>query len=935
MNKYKPYLIFRPMKSFLFTKLQCVGMSVLIFGAGGHVMAQHQLQLPDSIPLMITDSLMLKDVLQIGYAKSDFLTVAGSVGLVSEERMNKGLVSNPLNALSGQVAGVSVLPGREAILNSVRVRGTTSLTGGNDPLVIIDDVFADLGTLSMIYPADIESFTILKDASETAQYGARGASGVIKVSTKQGSSGSFRFSYDGNYGVQAIYKTLDMLSGDAFRQVARERGISILDKGYQTDFTDEITRMGWIQNHHIAFGGGSESAYYRASLGLLDQEDVLRTSDYRNYMAKIDITQHAFQRRLRFDVGVMGSVSKNQNPVDLQKTFYSAAAFNPTFPNHKNKEGGWDQVTTASWITNPLAWIETDDEEANAYFNAHIKAEWAITPYLKLQAFGSYLYNVIDRGQYLPTTVWAHGQAYRAERKVEDYVGNILLNYNRAFNAHKVDLVGLAEVQQREISGFYTTVTNFTTDKYSYHNLQAGASRPWEGTGSYYENPRLASFLGRFNYVYADRYVLNVNARMDASSKVGANHRWGFFPSISGAWNVCQEDFMKGVKWISNLKLRMGYGLSGNQDAIDSYSSLQSVMPNGIVLSGSDPMVTMGIIRNANPDLKWEIKRTFNEGVDAAFWGGRAIMTFDYYRAITDDMLYQYDVSVPPFAYNKLLANLGSMRNSGVELGFGFTPIRKKDMELNVNVNVTFQKNKLLSLSGMYNGEYMSAPLYTPIADVTGAGLHGGYNHIVYQIVGQPLGVFYLPHCTGLVQREDGTYAYEIADLGGGGINLEDGGDRYIAGQATPKTLLGSNISFRYKEFDISLQINGAFGHKIYNGTSLSYMNMGSLPDYNVLSAAPARNIYDQTATDYWLEDGDYINFDYLTIGWNVPLKRFGQYVRRLRLSFSVNNLATISGYSGLTPMINSYIVNSTLGVDDKRTCPVYRSYSLGLSIQF
>lgn len=923
------------MKSFLFTKLRYISLSLLMSGSYFYVQAQQQSQLPDSVPLMITDSLMLKDVLQIGYAKSDFLTVAGSVGLVPEDRMNKGLVSNPLNALSGQVAGVSVLPAREAILNSVRVRGTTSLTGGNDPLVVIDDVFADLGTLSMIYPADIESFTILKDASETAQYGARGASGVIKVSTKQGSSGSFRFSYDGNYGVQAIYKTLDMLSGDAFRQVTSERGISILDKGYQTDFTDEITRMGWVQNHHIAFGGGSDIAYYRASLGLLDQSDVLRTSDYRNYMAKIDITQHAFQHRLRFDVGVMGSVSKNQNPVDIQKTFYSAAAFNPTFPNHKNDEGGWDQITTASWITNPLAWIETDDDEANAYFNAHIKAEWSITPYLKLQAFGSYLYNVIDRGQYLPTTVWGHGQAYRAEHKVEDYVGNILLNYNRTFKLHKIDLVGLAEVQQKEVSGFYTTVTNFTTDKYSYHNLQAGAARPWEGTGSYYENPRLASFLGRFNYVYAEKYVLNINARMDASSKVGANHRWGFFPSVSGAWNISQESFMRNVRWISNLKFRVGYGLSGNQDAIDSYSSLQSVKPNGIVLSGGDPMVTMGVIRNANPDLKWEIKRTFNIGVDAAFWGGRAIMTFDYYRATTDDMLYQYDVSVPPFAYNKLLANLGSMRNSGVELGFGVTPVRKKEMELNINVNVTFQRNKLLSLSGMYNGEYMSAPLYTPIADVTGAGLHGGYNHIVYQIVGQPLGVFYLPHCTGLVQREDGTYAYEIADLDGGGINLEDGGDRYIAGQATPKTLLGSNISFRYKDFDISLQINGAFGHKIYNGTSLTYMNMGSLPDYNVLSAAPALNIYDQVATDYWLEDGDYINFDYLTVGWNVPLKRLGQYVRRLRLSFSINNLATISGYSGLTPIINSYIVNSTLGVDDKRTYPVFRSYSLGLSIQF
>ena len=336
-----------------------------------------------------------------------------------------------------------------------------------------------------------------------------------------------------------------------------------------------------------------------------------------------------------------------------------------------------------------------------------------------------------------------------------------------------------------------------------------------------------------------------------------------------------------------------------------------------------------------NPDLKWEVKRTFNAGIDAGFFDNRFILAVDYYNSKTDDMLYLYDVSVPPFAYNKMLANLGSMRNSGVELGIGVTPLRTKDMELNINVNVTFQRNKLLSLSGYYKGEYMSAPEYTSISDLNGAGFHGGYNHIVYQMVGQPLGVFYLPKCTGLVSDGNGGYKYEIEDLNGNGGSLEDGEDRYIAGQAMPKTLLGSNISFRYKQFDLSVQINGAFGHKIYNGTSLTYMNMDIFPDYNVLREAPSRNIQDQTATDYWLEKGDYINFDYLTLGWNVPLGNLRKYVRNVRLSVSVNNLATITGYSGLTPMINSSIVNNTLGIDDKRSYPVVRSYTMGLSFNF
>ena len=253
-------------------------------------------------------------------------------------------------------------------------------------------------------------------------------------------------------------------------------------------------------------------------------------------------------------------------------------------------------------------------------------------------------------------------------------------------------------------------------------------------------------------------------------------------------------------------------------------------------------------------------------------------------------------------------------------------------MELNINANLAFQKNKLISLSGMYKGEYVSAREYTPISGLFGAGLNGGNNNIVYQIVGQPLGVFYLPKCNGLVSDGKGGFFYDVADLNGGGVNIEDGEDRYIAGQAMPKVILGSNFSFRYKQFDVSMQINGAFGHKIYNGTSLSYMNMNSLPIYNVMEDAPKRMIKDQTATDYWLEKGDYINFDYLTVGWTMP-KYDLKWLKGLRVAFTINNLGTISGYSGLTPMINSSQVCNTLGIDDKSTHPLSRSYTISLSV--
>jgi outer membrane receptor protein involved in Fe transport len=392
---------------------------------------------------------------------------------------------------------------------------------------------------------------------------------------------------------------------------------------------------------------------------------------------------------------------------------------------------------------------------------------------------------------------------------------------------------------------------------------------------------------------------------------------------------------MKEITFINDLKVRAGYGLAGNQDGIDSYTTLSLVQPNGVVPVGTSAMVSLSEFRNTNPNLKWEVKRTFNAGFDITMLDNRLLLSANYYNSKTNDMLYLYNVGVPPFAYSELLANIGSMRNDGAEISIGFTPLRTADMELNINANLTFQRNKLLSLSGTYEGQGISAPAYKSLASLNGAGFHGGYNHIVYQIVGQPLGVFYLPHCTGLKSDGAGGYTYNVADLNGNGVNLEDGEDRYVAGQAVPKRLLGSNISFRYKRVDIAVQMNGAFGHKIYNGTSLTYMNMNSFPEYNVMAKAPKQNIKDQTATDYWLEKGDYLNFDYVTVGWNVPTGKAAKYLRSLRLSLTVNNLATICSYSGLTPMINSSTVNSTLGVDDKRSYPLARTYTMGLSVNF
>ena len=867
---------------------------------------------------------------------SDTLPIVGSMAKVGKKQMNKGLVNSAINALSGQAVGVNVVTNgqdRMAMLTSVRVRGTTSLTGGNDPLVLIDGVSSDLSTLSTIYPADIESFTILKNASETSKYGSRGASGVIEVKTKRGNGSKFQIYYDGTAGFDVVYKRLRMLNATEYVSAAKALGLDYVDKGYDTNFQKEIVRTGFVNSHHVAFSGGSEKSNYRASLGYVRGQTVIKNKDYNNFVAKLDISQLAFDERLKIDFGAFGSSQQDEKIFDIQALSYSTAAMNPTLPFHKTGNG-WQRNGNASQIgpTEPLLFERND--EKNLTFNSHLQLSLQLTHNLQLAALGSYSYTSTENGRFAPTWVWAQGLAYRGERKTEDMLGNISLDWKYRWGINNLSATILAEYQKKKIAAFWTQVKGLTNNYFGYDNLGAASDRPYGGTGSSYADPSLTSFMGTLTYTLLDRYTLNLTTRADGSSMVGKDHTWGIFPSISATWDMKKESFLRNNKSISLLNLRTGYGRSGNLGGISSYLTLRQYIPVGLISYNGTPTVTMGTLRNSNPDLRWETRSTFNIGTDLGLFNNRLLLTAEYYYSKTTDMLYEYDVPVPTFAFDKLLANIGSMSNSGFELGIGVVPISKKDMELNVNVNMAWQKNKLLSLNGKHNGRQMTASEITPIGGMNGAGFHGGYNDIIYQIVGQPLGVFYLPHCKGIVDNGHGHNKYDIADLNNDNvIDLSDHGDRYIAGQATPKMTLGSNISFRYKAFDISLQMNGAFGHKIFNGTTLSFLNMSNFPDYNVLAEAPARNIVDQNVTDYWLEKGDYLNFDYLTIGWNTPIKN--KYISSLRVSFSINNLATITSYSGLTPIINSYVVDNTLGIDDKRTYPPYRTYSIGVSIKF
>ena len=856
---------------------------------------------------------------------------------MADSHSSRGGVNNALDVLSGQAAGVNVTSNgldRMAMLNSVRVRGTTSIIGGNDPLVLIDGVTSDVLTLSTIYPADIESFKILKNAAETAMYGSRGASGVIEVKTKKGTGRGFQISYEGNVGFEQMYKHLDMLNAEEYVATAKALGIYCNDGGFNTDNYKVITRTGMVNNHYLAFSGGTPQSNYRASFGVMDHNTIIKRMGYNVFVAKVDVTQKAFNDKLTGDFGVFGSAFKNHDIFDTQMLFYSAACQNPTFPAGTDKNGNWVKNESATHINPPGILLDEKNDSKDLNFDAHIKLSYDFNPNWRISTFASYLYGSTENGMFCPTWVWAQGNVYRGEFKKEEWLGNVALSFKKQFGIHKISAEASSEYRKLTKTAFWVYAKGIPTNDFGYNNLGATAARPYGGTESTYEDQSLASVMGSVTYTLLDRYTVSANARGDGSSMVGDNNTWGFFPSVSFTWDMKKEAFLANIKPLSMLKLRTGLGQAGNLGGISAYTTMNTVRQNGIVPVNSSPTVTLGMVRNNNPDLKWETKKTFNIGADIGFFANRLMLTAEYYYSKTSDMLYAYEVPVPPFAFNTLLANIGSMSNRGFEFGLSVQPISKKDMELNINMNLSFQSNKLISLSGDYKGMSMTAANITAIGSLDGAGQNGGDNNVVYQIVGQPLGVFYLPHCKGLVKNENGSYSYDIEDIDHNGkVDLSDGGDRYIAGQATPKVTLGSNISFRYKDFYIALQMNGAFGHKIFNGTGLAYTSMACFPDYNVLKNAPQKNITDQRVSDYWLEKGNYLNFEHLTIGYNIPLK--SMVIRSLRVSCNISNLGTITGYKGLTPMINSYVVNSTMGIDDKRNYPLYRTYSLGLSVQF
>ena len=938
------------------------------------------------------DTETLGEVVVVGYGIQKKANLSGSVDQITSTQLEQRPMTDLSKGLQGMVPNLNVdftsgEPGQAANIN---IRGEASINGGS-PLILIDGVASDAEEMNRLLPEDVESLSVLKDASSAAIYGARAAFGVVLITTKQGKGDRIQVNYNNNFSWKRpssltektsdpyIYLKLKNIAvlntpwssghvtSDERLEWARQRSdnpdgteairLNPLDntqweymgnRNWTNYFLDKST---FSQAHQLSISGATEKTKFYLSGGV-DSEDGVFSGVVKNDK----YIRYSMRGKVNYQIWNWLSVSNNTSFVSTTRkkpSYYNLSDFYDAEPHDMdvNPDGTWAN----SELGIALAQLVDGGEEKTVYdrlqstFSAEMNF-WERMLVLNANFTFSKSHEDYDwyktkyRIGYGPDDVREQGtsRAYKGSTSELYTVLDLYATLTKSFDKHLVS--GVLGFNQE-----YSRWDKFTADRYDIISTSLpsiGLSSGEQYVDETYKDWAIRGLFFRANYMYDNRFIATVNLRADGSSKLGMNNKWGFFPSASAAWVLNEEAFLKDVDWLSQLKLRAGYGLTGNQDAIEAYNSLALMSPNGVTSVNGNSTATYGFTRNSNPDLRWEVKKTFDVGVDAGILDGRFTLTADWYTSKTTDLLYKYAVPVPPFVYPELLANLGEMTNSGVELAVSGGIVKTKDFDFNMGVNFSYQKNKLNSLSGSYMGQELQAKQYMDLSSMSGAGFVGN-NRVVYQMVGQPVGVFYIPRCLGLTPALDengnaieGRYVYNLDQTidGKEGLDTNDGGDRYIAGQAMPKYYLGMNFSFRYKRFDLMTQMNGAFGHKIFNGTSLAYMNLSQFPTYNALAKAPESKIYDQSISDYWLEKGNYLNIDYITLGYNIDCKKIEKYVKNIRVTFSVNNVATITGYSGLSPMINSTTVdkdNNDLGMDNKRFYPLSRTYSLGLSVNF
>lgn len=893
------------------------------------------------------DLTTLGEVVVVGYGTQSRKDVTGSIATISKESMNQGAITNPLQQIAGRAPGVSItqISSEPGAAPSVRIRGITSLRGGNDPLVVVDGIQGNIELLNQVAPSEIESVDILKDASATAIYGSRGAPGVILITTRKGREGSTSVEYNVAASVDYIpqNRKLDVLDAAQWSEQVRLNGVpASVNHGSDTDLFDLLTRPGYTQNHTLSFGGGSKNLNYRAALTAIVQDGVVINSNNNKYIGSLQATQYALDDRLTLTLSLNSSVNKTTGspssigPVSFQSTLVNLANIaRPTDPVFDTDGETYFRDPVVFQYINPYAVAQSViNEGTNNNLFGSLRADLELVDGLTAGWFGSWRKTDQMWGYYLPAkstiedAINRKGIASIDNNRRDEKLMNISLNYMREAGDHALSAMVLYEWQNQTYYGNWTQATGFINDLTTYNRLEAGdLSLASAGNMRSYKNDRtLISFLGRVNYSFNEKYLLTVSMRRDGSSVFGANHKWGNFPAASVAWRIDEESFMDNQNLFQSLKLRGGYGVTGNQQGLGPQQSIALVQSAGVTYFGGTQITNFNVTQNPNADLRWETRRQSNIGVDFSLLDERLNGSIDVFRAVTDNLLFEYVVPRPPYQHDRMIANIGSMMNKGLEIALGYDLIKAENTTLTLGGNVAFLQNEVLTLGGSLNG----IPMNT---NYVGWGATGAY-----LVEGHPIGTFNILQHTGVDETGEET----VLDRDENGI-IDQGNtspDRYIAGSALPTYTYAITPTLRHKNFDVSMLWRGSGGNKIYNNMRHSLSLLEILGRANVLeSAIPMGMRTSQYASDVWLEDGSFFRLDNVTVGYTVPLRDV-KYIDRLRVSATGNNLFLFTNYSGADPEINVSGSNpggfdlNTFG-GDRGAYPRSRSFAVGLNVVF
>ncbi|WP_255397452.1 TonB-dependent receptor [Prevotella sp. lc2012] len=887
------------------------------------------------------DNALLNEVVVIGYGTQRKGDITSAITSVKSEDFAQGNIRDAGDLIKGKVAGLTIANGSgdPNAASSIRLRGIISLEGGNSPLVLVDGLE---GSLSTVAPENIESIDVLKDASAAAIYGTRGAAGVILITTKAGKrEARTTANYSGYLALSSFGKKLDMMDGCDIRAGKT----NYTDRGYDTDWLDAVSRTALTHNHNVNISGGNKSTSYNADFTFRDQQGVFINTYGKEMRFNGGLSHWMFNDILKLQFNILKRWHEN-GPVDAagQMVYRQALMRNPTEPIY-GEDGDYYENFGINYYYNPVGILKEKKGEwktETTRLTGNITLEpikgWQTNLMLSTER-----YNAHDEGYYTSkhygqknsyTTGYAtHSYDYSKTDNLE-----LTSTYKHQWGDHRFEALVGYSYQYDMVEGFNANNTNFLNDFFEYNNLGVGQylKEGKAGMGSYKEDDKLVGFFGRVSYGFSDKYNVLLSIRREGSSKFGANHKWGSFPSASLGWTISNEKFMEGTKsWLDNLKLRAGYGVTGVIPT-QRYQSLTTwALGSPYYYDSGTWKQGLKVDQNPNPDLKWEKSTEYNVGLDFAVLGERIWGTIDVYRKKTVDMLFWYDVPVPPNLYSQTLANVGEMRNQGIEVAINAIPVRTKDFEWKTTATFAHNATKLISLSNdLYEtaNRHYEAWLGEPISLST-------------QImeVGKPLGQWYGLKSVGV--SENGLWMIENPQTG----EVVEFNDNMLTdketwyqnlGNAIPKVNIGWSNTFKYKDFDLNMQFTGQFGFKILNEARAYYQN--NAVTYNRMKDAAEAPYSDgnvlkpaqkQTFVSYYLSNGNFFKLSNITIGYNVPLKE-NKYVKAIRAYASADNVFTITSYNGLDPELTNWDPRYS-GIDQRDKYPTIHTFTFGLNVTF